>query len=144
EIQSNYTKLTFEDDTMVYVRTADSGLVGDDNIKFDGAAVAVKGDSVLLVNGTKVLKDGVALIDSDKPVTVAYGDERLSVSGLSDAKIKLYAPDVTRLRDFDSGADIPSGGDQVAAMNQRGVHWTPAGADNILTLQVENGQKAFK
>jgi len=146
ESQSNYTKLTFEEGTKVYVRTTDIGLVGDDNIKFDGAAVAVKGNSVLLVNGTKVVKDGMTLIESqsDKPVTVVYGDERLSVSGLSDAKIKLYAPNVMRLRDFDSGADIPSGGDQAEAMNKRGVHWTPAGGDNILTLNVESGQKAFK
>ncbi len=142
DIQGHYTKLTFEDGTLVYVRTTDSGLVGDDNIKFDGAAVAVKGDSVLLVNGTKVVKDGIALIDSDKPVTVAYGDERLSVSGLSDAKIELYAPVVTRLRDFDSGVDIPNGGNLAEAMSLRGVHWSKT--SDTLTLNVESGQKAFK
>jgi|GEM_PF-525218 len=147
--QSNYTKLIFADDngddTIIYVRTSNDGLIStNDNIQFDGAAVAVKGDSVLLVNGAKVVKDGVTLIESDKSVTVAYGDEQLSVSGLSDAEIALYAPDVTRLRDLDTGADIPSGGVIADAMNQRGVHWTPAGTDNKLTLHVESGQQAFK
>jgi len=148
DIQSNYTKLTFEDGTVVYVRTSNSGSVStNDNIQFDGAAIAIKsdplkGDSILLVNGTKVVKNGVTLISSNKAETVAYDDNQLSVSGVSDALITLNAPGVERLRDFDSGVDYPSGGAADEAVKLSGVYWTKT--DDTLTLNVESGQKAFK
>ena len=142
-INDNYTKLTFVDGTVVYVRMKDTGLIDTgDNIKFDGAAIAIKGDSIMLVNGTKLMKNGETLIDSNKLVTVAYGGERLSVSSQTNADITLYAPDVARLRDYDSGNDIPNNGTPEEDVNLRGLHWTKA--DNYLTLNVDSGQKAFK
>ncbi len=141
---ADYLKLSFVDGTNVYVRKIDSGLIdtGADGIRFDGAAVAVKGDSVLLVNGTKVERNGVSIIASSAPSTIAYGDDRLSLTAQADATITLNAPGVTQVKAADTGAAIPNGGDVASAMHARGVHATIA--NGALTLQVEKGQKAFK
>ncbi|WP_127582554.1 DUF4962 domain-containing protein [Paenibacillus koleovorans] len=147
EDHGTYMKLTFTDGTDVYVRmTTDGGEIdasaGGGGIRFNGTAVAVKGDSVLLVDGTKVVRNGVTLIESDQPATVAYGRDRLSVSGPSDSQVKLHAPGVTRLRDGESGTDITRGGSVADGMGLRGVQWDAAG--NTLTVHVEKGQRDFK
>ncbi|SFA72321.1 Fibronectin type III domain-containing protein [Cohnella sp. OV330] len=140
----DYMKLAFEDGSAVYVRMTSSGLVdtGGDGFKFDGAALAVKGDSVLLVDGKRVEKNGVALIESSQQATIVSGDGRLSVSPQADAQIAVRAPGVTTVRDEASGDAIPSGGSVQSAIDTRGVHW--ALADDVLTLNVEKGEKAFK
>jgi len=142
ENHGDYMKLIFVDGTEVYVRMTDSGEVDAGSIRFDGAAVAVKGDSILLVNGTKVVKDNVTLIESSELSTVAYGQDRLSVSTQDDAQITMHAPDITRVRDASSGQDIPQGGAIADGMNLRGVHWDISG--DTLTFQIEKGQRSFK
>ncbi|WP_217596805.1 DUF4962 domain-containing protein [Cohnella sp. GbtcB17] len=144
EKHGDYMKLTFADGTVVYVRlTASAGEIDAGSIRFDGSAVALKGDSVLLVDGKKVVKDGVTLIESDQPATIAYDGERLSVSGQADpTKVSVEAPGVQRVRDFDTGTDFPSGGAVAAGLADRGVHWAVSGSK--LTLRVEKGQHAFK
>lgn len=142
ENHGDYMKLPFADGSVVYVRMGTGGVVNAGSLSFDGAAVAVKGDTVLLVDGTKVVKDGVTLIESSKPATVVYGKDRLSVSSQSDAKVTVHAPGLTRLREDDTGEDIPQGGTAEEAMASRGVYWTVSG--DTLNLQVEQGQRAFK
>ncbi|SDD04053.1 Fibronectin type III domain-containing protein [Paenibacillus sp. UNCCL117] len=137
-----YMKLRFEDGTDVYVRRTAAGEIDTGGIVFDGTAVAVKGNSVLLVDGTKVIKNGVTVIESNVPSTIAYGGDRLSVSGPQDAQISIHAPGLSRLRKDDTGADIPQGGNAADNMSLRGVHWDTSG--NTLLLQVEKGQRAFK
>ncbi|NBD23892.1 DUF4962 domain-containing protein [Paenibacillus glycinis] len=137
-----YLKLSFEDGSVVYVRTGTSGVVNAGSVSFDGAAVAFKGDTVLLVDGKSVAKDGVALITSSETATVVYGQDRLSVSGQADTQVAVLAPGLTRLRDQDSGDDIPQGGTAAEEMALQGVHWTTAG--DTLNVQVEHGQRAFK
>ncbi|SFA73435.1 Fibronectin type III domain-containing protein [Cohnella sp. OV330] len=141
---ANYVKLAFEDGTTVYVRKTDSGLIdtGADGVQFDGAAAAVKGDTALLVVGTKLVKNGVAIIDSDSPATVSYGGDQLSVSAQADVQVTLAATGLTAVRDADTGNAIPSGGTVADGMNNRGVQWTFAG--DKLTMHVEKGQRAFK
>ncbi|HZG77055.1 MAG TPA: DUF4962 domain-containing protein [Paenibacillus sp.] len=136
-------KLSFADGTNVYVRKTDSGTVdAGDGIRFDGSAVAVKGDSVLLVNGTKVERNGATIIASSAPSTIAYGDDQLSLTAQVDATMTLNAPGIAQVKIADTGAVIPNGGDVATAMNARGVHADIA--NGVLTLQVEKGQKALK
>ncbi len=142
ENHGTYEKLTFEDGSVVYARLAESGEIDAGTIKFDGTAAAVKGDTVLLVDGTKLVKDGVTIIQNDQPATVVYGDDRLSVSGPSDTKVSLHAPEVARLREADTGADIPQGGAVAEAVGLRGAQWDKSG--DTITLHVEKGQRAFK
>ncbi|NOU85512.1 DUF4962 domain-containing protein [Paenibacillus sp. LMG 31460] len=142
ENHGTYTKLSFEDGSVVYVRTTSGGEVDAGGIRFNGTAVAVKGSTVLLVDGTKLVKDGVTLIQSSQPATVVYGGDQLSVSSPSDTQVDVNVPSITRLRDADSGRDIPSGGLVSEAMGLWGVHWSAAG--NTITLNVEKGQHAFK
>ncbi|WP_261306495.1 DUF4962 domain-containing protein [Paenibacillus andongensis] len=143
ENHGNYMKLTFADGTVVYIRmTTTADEIDTGSIRFNGTAVALKGDSVLLVDGTKVDKDGVTLIESDQPSTIVYGRDRLSVSSQSDSQVALHAPGVERLRDGVSGADILRGGPVTDGMGLRGVHWDAAGS--TLTIHVEKGQRDFK
>ncbi|GAA3412686.1 DUF4962 domain-containing protein [Paenibacillus hodogayensis] len=142
ETYGNYMKLTFQDGTVVYVRMTDSGEIDAGSVRFDGAALAVKGNAVLLVDGTKAVRNGVTIIDSDKPATIAYGDNVLSVSSPSPVQVELNAPSVTRVRDSDSGLDIPQGGAAEENVRLRGVHWQTAGG--TLSLRLEKGYRAFK
>ncbi|CAI6086513.1 hypothetical protein COHCIP112018_05052 [Cohnella sp. JJ-181] len=142
ENHGTYEKLTFADGSVVYARLAESGEIDAGTIKFDGTAAAVKGDTVLLVDGTKLVKDGVTVIQNDQPATVVYGDGRLSVSGPSDTKVSLHAPEVARLREADTGTDIPQGGAVTETVGLRGMQWDKSG--DTITLHVEKGQRAFK
>ncbi|WP_271752252.1 DUF4962 domain-containing protein [Cohnella sp. JJ-181] len=143
EKHADYTKLTFADGTVVYVRLASTGEIDAGSIRFDGSAVALKGNSALLVDGKKVVKDGVTLIESDQPATIAYDGARLSVSGQADpTQVSVEAPGVQRVRDLDTGTDFPSGGSVAEGLANRGVHWAVSGSK--LTLRVEKGQHAFK
>ncbi|WP_158299631.1 OmpL47-type beta-barrel domain-containing protein [Paenibacillus antri] len=136
-------KLSFADGTNVYVRKTDSGTVdAGDGIRFDGSAVAVKGDSILLANGTKVERNGVSIIASSAPSTIAYGDDRLSLTAQADATIALNAPGLTQVLKADTGDVIPAGGDVAAALNARGMHYTFA--NGVATIQIEKGQKSYK
>ncbi|WP_161409784.1 DUF4962 domain-containing protein [Paenibacillus silvestris] len=143
ENHGDYLKLTFTDGTVVYVRlTAAAGEINAGSIRFNGSAAAIKGDSVLLVNGTKVVKDGVTLIESDQIATVVYGRDRLSISSLSDTQVKIHSPGTNKLVHGGSGKEIPRGGSVPEAMGLRGVHWDSEG--NTLLVHAESGQRDFK
>jgi hypothetical protein len=142
-----YMKLTFADGSIVYVKmTSAVGDIVTDTITFNGTAAALKGNTVLLVDGTKVVKDNATVIQSDLPATVVYGDNQLSVSSKSKVQVSLHMPDrpnIVTVRDFGTDADIPVGGTAVEAMGLRGVYWEMSGP-YTLTMQVEKGQRAFK
>ncbi|WP_187434159.1 DUF4962 domain-containing protein [Paenibacillus methanolicus] len=141
ENHDDYTKLTFSDGTVVYVRLTAAGEVDTGSLQFDGTAVAIKGNSAVLLEGTKLTRDGNVLIQSSSPATVAYGGGDLSVSSSSDTQVELYAPGTSHVRHTD-GSDIPQGGSVSEAVGMRGVHWDTAGSK--LELHVEKGQHAFK
>ncbi|RKN86212.1 DUF4962 domain-containing protein [Paenibacillus ginsengarvi] len=142
ENYGDYMLLTFEDGTVVYVRMTDGGEIDAGSIRFNGAALAVKGSSLLLVDGTKAVQDGVTIIDSAQPATIAYGDNVLSVSTPTGTQVALHAPAVSRVREQESGLDIPQGGPVAEAVGLRGVHWQTQGS--TLTFQLEKGYRAFK
>lgn len=142
EDHGTYMKLSFEeDDTVVYVRLAESGEVDAGAIRFDGAAAAVRGDSVLLVSGTKLVKDGVTLLTSDKPATIAYGQNELSVSGTEELNVNVHTADIMRVRDV-NGTDIPNNESPDQSVALRGVYWQAS--PTAVALRVEKGSHTFK
>ncbi len=151
ETYPTYTKLSFADGTIVYVRIAQAtGEVNVGSYLFDGTAIAVKGNSILLVDGKKVVKKSVnggsdvTLIDSEQTATVVYGQNRLSVSSLSpESQVAIHTAGlaVTTLQDVNTGEVLPTGGTQTVNMANRGVHWIQTGS--ILNIRVEKGQRDF-
>ncbi|WP_173118182.1 DUF4962 domain-containing protein [Paenibacillus qinlingensis] len=142
EDHGSYMKLTFADGSIVYIRMVASGEIDTGSMQFEGTAVALKGSTVMLVDGTKVVKNGVTLIESDLPTTIVYGGDRLSVSSPSDSQFSINAPGIARLREGGSGTDIPRGGSIAEGMGMHGVQWDTDGTR--LTVHVEKGQRAFK
>lgn len=141
ENMGNYLKLIFEDETQVFVRLAHEGEVDTGALKFDGAAAAVKGNTVLLVSGTKLVRDGIVLIQSSQPSTAVFGKEQLSISSQDDAAVGIYAPGTVRVRN-ENGADIPQGGNIADSLALRGVHWETQG--DTLALNLDKGAHSFK
>lgn len=137
-------KLSFGEGAAVYVRTAGGGTAesGADGIRFAGAAAAVKGNTRLLVSGTRLEQDGVVIAESDVPSTIVLGDGMLSISAQGDAEVVLNAPRPVFLHDADSGKAIPPGGEAEENMSRRGVHWTQT--DGRLTIRIERGQRTFR
>ncbi|WP_158289399.1 DUF4962 domain-containing protein [Paenibacillus flagellatus] len=137
EDNGTYQKLQFTDGTAVYVRKGKSGVVQADGIQFEGIAAVVKGDSILLVGGTQLIKDGVTLIDSSQTATVALSGDELSITGTQDLQVQLRKSGVTTVMD-EQYRSIPQGGNVTEAVYARGVHWTASG--DALTVNVESGQ----
>lgn len=83
----------------VWIRLSESGLVQAGDVSFDGAAVARRGDTWLLVQGTKLSVGGTNLVESAQPVTVETAPGQAMVSCGDDAEVTLHQPGVTRVRD---------------------------------------------
>ncbi|CAI6015852.1 DUF4962 domain-containing protein [Cohnella sp. JJ-181] len=132
-----YKKLHFTDGTDVYVRKALSGLVDAGTVQFDGIAAAIKGDSVVLTGGTRLVKNGITLIDSTQPATIALSGDELSITGMSESQVSLRKSGVTTVLD-ESYRALPQGGSVTEAVYKRGVHWTAS--SDTLTLNVDPGQ----
>lgn len=138
EEHDTYRKLRFADGTNVYVRTALSGsVVTEDNVRFDGIAATVKGDSVLLVGGTELTVNGETRISSTRQATVALSGDELSIAGTQGSQVSLLKPGVTTVLD-EKYRSLPQGGSVTEAVYARGVHWDTAGS--LITLNVEPGQ----
>ncbi|CAI6030986.1 DUF4962 domain-containing protein [Cohnella sp. JJ-181] len=137
EDHGTYRKLHFSDGTDVYVRSAHSGVVDAGSIQFEGIAATVKGDSILLVGGTRMIMNGVTMIDSTQPATIALSGDELSITGTQGSQVSLHKSGVTTVLD-ESHRSLPKGGSVTEAVYTRGVHWDTAGS--ALTLNVEPGQ----
>ena len=91
-------KLEFEDGSTVYINIADKEEASVDGYTFSGTALAVKNNTLMLIDGTKLFANGKTVFESDVPVSVATGRERLGISSISkDAKIKVLSPDLTKV-----------------------------------------------
>lgn len=53
----------------------------------------------MLVDGTSLIKDGKAVLGSDNTVSVAFEDNRLSVSSINDCSIRLSTDRILEIRD---------------------------------------------
>ncbi|UKS29505.1 DUF4962 domain-containing protein [Paenibacillus sp. HWE-109] len=141
EEYSTYRKLHFNDGTDVYVRKAQSGVVDTGSIQFEGIAATVKGDSILLVGGTQLIKNEVTLISSAQPATIALSGDELSITGTKATQVSLQKPGITTMLD-ESYRSIPQGGSVTAAVYARGVHWVASAS--TLTVNVEPGQHQLR
>ncbi|PYI54607.1 carbohydrate binding domain-containing protein [Paenibacillus flagellatus] len=137
----DYQKLTFADGTNVYARLSGSGLVQADNLQFDAVAVAVKGDNLLMVGGTKLVKDGITLFQTDQPATISLNADELSISSDKQVQASIYAPTVSMLVN-ERYESVPQGGDVTDTVRSKGVHWSKSG--NVVTVTSEHGEKRFK
>lgn len=137
-----YLRLDFADGTKVYVNKGDSGsavTAENGTISFTGAALAVKGDSVLLAEGTNVTIDGVQRIAADEPVSAVSGNGELSVSNLEkDAEVSVYYPNVTGLTSI-RDAKQRELSDRVT---RNGITWTKD--PEYVDLKLYNGQYLMK
>ncbi|MDI4643731.1 DUF4962 domain-containing protein [Cohnella hashimotonis] len=142
--RDGYLRLSFAGGAVLFVRTAAEGPVdtGADGYRFDGAALAACGASLLLVHGTRVERDGDVVFESDVPATAAWGEGRLSASVSGDAALSLAVPGEAILRDGSTGREVPADGDPAARLGSQGVHWTAA--SGRLSLRLEQGQHAFR
>ncbi|MGO4544105.1 DUF4962 domain-containing protein [Paenibacillus sp. 2TAB23] len=138
EDHGTYRKLHFSDGTDVYVRTALSGVVDTGSIQFEGIAASVKGDSVLLVGGTRLDINGVTRIISTQPATVALSGDELSITGTKDYQVSLHTSGVMTVLD-EKYRSLPKGGNVTEAVYSRGVHWDTDGG--TLIMNVEPGQR---
>ncbi len=92
--------LRFPGGEQVIVRTREQGIVSSSGVAFDGVAAAVSGDAILLVEGTRIERDGKLLLQAEKPVTAVVGPGALSVSALDDTNLRVNAgPGVSWVRD---------------------------------------------
>ncbi|WP_271750302.1 carbohydrate binding domain-containing protein [Cohnella sp. JJ-181] len=136
-----YQYLAFADGTHVYVRLTDGGTVTTaDGIEFDGIAVTVKDDSLMLVGGTKLVKDGVARIQSDVPSTIVIDDETLTVSSGTDMQVQVAIPDDAAITD-ELYNPVQLGGDVQEALNERGLYMEKNG--QLLTVRAGRGDHRF-
>lgn len=137
----DYLKLSFEDGSQVFVRLTQQGEVDTGAYKFDGAAIAVKNDTVLLVSGTKLILNNQVLIESSELSTVVYGKKQLMVMSEEDSVTSIYAPGITAVRD-EQGQDIPNTGSADENLSSRGLYWS---TDNErLTIQMQKGHYSLK
>ncbi|MBW5447722.1 DUF4962 domain-containing protein [Cohnella sp. CFH 77786] len=141
DTNKTYQSLAFADGTMVYVRLAGSGLVTvNSNFKFDGMAAVVRGSDVLLLDGVRLEKNGVTLIQSMDhiPATIALSGSEVSISGDTPELGVQVNTAATKLYD-ETYAKVTSGGTAAAGMGARGVYWTKTG--NVMTIQSESGRR---
>lgn len=76
--------LTFEDGTKTYVNLTEER-VSVDSVAFDGDAVTVNEDSIMLTNGSYLEHEGEIIVSSVRNVTIAMGHNEISVSTMDDS-----------------------------------------------------------
>jgi hypothetical protein len=85
---------------------ADEGAVESDGIRFEGVAAALSGDTVLLVQGTRLTRGAQPLMAANRVITAACGDGRFALSCTDDTEVTLNLPNIRRVRDG-RGRDLP-------------------------------------
>lgn len=102
EREGGVLALRFPEGERVMVRQGARGFAVSGGVGFDGVACGVSGDSLLLVQGTRLERDGKPLLEADKPVTAVLGPGTLSISCGDDTEVKVNAPGVVWVRDIES------------------------------------------
>lgn len=136
-----YQTITFADGTKVYVRLSEIGLVQAGDVQFDAIAVTVKGDSVMMVGGTKLIIDDVTRLSSDVPATIALDGSELSVSGDKNMQVQVDVPE-DAVPYNDKYEAVTLGGDVQAALNAKGLYMNKNGRS--LTIHAGRGEHHFR
>jgi hypothetical protein len=92
---NDYITYTVDSKTTIYVNKNTNtdntiGICNDNdirNVSYAGTAAIVSNDSFMLVNGTKLCINGIALIRSDKPVSVSFDKNELSISSIKEDSV---------------------------------------------------------
>ena len=133
---SNYTELWFEDGTYAVVRTKGADDITVGHHTFNGAALVIKGESTLLVAGTKLEFDGVSVIESSAVSTVAFGKEEIAFSCYEEATIKISEANVEKI--YDNGnRNIP----KKDAKRMYGVNWSTD--DKYIVFEALKGEYKY-
>lgn len=94
---TDYMLLTFDDGTKIYV-SKNGNPISAPGLKSDAVAVAVKGESIMMVNGTYVEKGGEVVISSDKKASVSIGKNEIGLSAPEDVKLSVKTDKVSSLK----------------------------------------------
>ena len=91
---NGYIKLTVDDDdenTVIYIRTTDSGSVTtQEGYMFDATALVLSDSTFMMVNGTSLTKSGSVIDKSNEPFTLVMGKGQMSLSANDDVTVKIY------------------------------------------------------
>ena len=91
EYYDDYTKMTFEDGTVVLVNLKNPGtlITTKEGITFDGTAVVYNDNSIMLALGTVLKWGSKTLIQCEDRASVVMGNDELSISSYTDQKISI-------------------------------------------------------
>lgn len=93
--------------TYIYINNGTDDEITVDNITFKGDIAVVAPESVMLVNGTKLIKDDITYIDSDVNVSAAIAGERISLSSIAeDSSVKLYTGAVEQIHKTEDEREV--------------------------------------
>lgn len=137
-----YLLLTFADGTKVYINKgdADTTVTAENGaVSFTGAALAVKGDAVLLAEGTQTTINGVRQFHANEPVSAVSANGEISVSSMEqDNEVSVYYPNVTEVVQI-KDAKQRTLSDRVT---RNGITW--AKDPEYVDLSLYNGQYQLK
>ena len=95
----NYLELRFQDGSIAYVPTGDETHIVTEKYEFDAAALVVKGDGFILVDGTSFKENEKVIIKSEKPLTVTYSDYELNFTFIDDNDLEVTLPGMHTIKD---------------------------------------------
>ena len=107
EEHGDYTKMTFEDGTRAYVNHTD-GEITADGYKTDALALILKKETVMVVSGTTLEKDGELLFSSKERFSYIYGKDELSLSAKTDTEVKIKVKPIEIMVN-ENGSEIAPG-----------------------------------
>lgn len=133
EDKKDFILLTFQDGTKVYV-SKKGELIEDKNVKTDAEALVIKGESIMMVDGTFVERRGEKVISSDKKVSVTMGKDEIGVSAAEECNITLLAGDIKALKS-------PMGIIEEEKQFSRGFYWE--NTDGITNIKAYPGYYSY-
>ena len=114
---AGYIKMEFYNGTSAIVKTGDAEQITVDGITFDGPAVVCSEQSMMLVMGTTLVKDGKTLVESDKPISVVMGKDEVGIYADDDSVFSLGLGAVSSIADYNGR---PIGSAYGISMTQNG------------------------
>ena len=133
EDKGAFLLLTFDDSSKVYISKKGEA-IEDGNIKTDADALVIKGESIMMVEGTFVERRGEKVISSDKKISIAIGKEEIGVSANEDSNISLKTGEVKTLKS-------PEGIVEEEKQFARGFYWE--NTDGITNVKAYPGYYTY-
>ena len=94
-----YIELRFQDGSIAYIPTTDETHITAGKYEFDAAALVVKGDGFILVDGTSLKENGKDIVKAEKPLTVTYSDNELNFTYIDDNNMEVTLPGINTIKD---------------------------------------------